>query len=181
MSEVIVAKRYAVALLELGQEQDKLLELKDEIETLQEIVETNPEFITFLSHPKVTHAERVAFIESVFVGFSERVIHTLQLLVERHRVTLIPLIAEQFIHAVGEVENTGVIRIDSAEELSDTQVESIRNSFKERLKKIDLQVQLNIDRSLMGGLKVSYENTVYDGTILNKLKRLEHNIRAVHN
>lgn len=181
MSEMIVAKRYAAALLELGREQNELLELRDEMQTLQKVVKTNPELITFLSHPKVTHAEQIAFIDSVFVGFSERVIHTLQLLVQRRRVTLIPLIAEQFIHAVGEVENTGTIRIDSAEELSSAQVELIRESFKERLKKLDLQVQLNIDRSLIGGLKVRYDNTVYDGTISNKLKRLEHNIRAVYN
>lgn len=176
MSEAVVAKRYADALFQLGNEQGKIEQLVEEFHVLKEVFETNSKLLTFLTHPRVNNAEKKQFIDEVFHDFSSDVVHTLKILAERHRIEIVPDIIDHFIHSVNDAKGIAEATVYSVRELTGAEKQELENTFAKRFNKQAIKLDNIVDPSIVGGIKLRIGNTIYDGTISGKLKRIERNI-----
>ncbi|HLR61477.1 MAG TPA: F0F1 ATP synthase subunit delta [Lentibacillus sp.] len=175
MSEV-VASRYAEALFQIGNETGKLEQLVEELHVLESIFVENEKLVPFLEHPRVDNEKKKQFINDVFQGFSDDILNTLYLLIERHRIGNVPDIINHFTRMVNDVKGIAEAKVYTVRELSEGEKEQLENTFAKRFNKQAVQLETIVDPSIIGGLKLRIGNTIYDGTISGKLKRIERSI-----
>lgn len=68
----LVSKTYGEALFELAVEEGKEEEFLQEIESLKEILDANPDFGKLMNHPKILKEEKLKVVEEVFKGHISR-------------------------------------------------------------------------------------------------------------
>lgn len=176
MSEAVAAKRYADALFQLANEKTVVEQFVEEFRTVNEVFQRNKDLYTFLKHPRVHNAKKKQFLDEVFQGLHKDVVNTLKLLVERHRVEIIPSIIDHFIHLVNDAKGIAEATVYSVRELSDLERSELEVSFAKRFNRSAIQLHNVVDPSLIGGIKIRMGNTIYDGSISGKLRRIERNI-----
>jgi F-type H+-transporting ATPase subunit delta len=176
MSEAVVAKRYADALFQLGNEKAVLDQYLEEFQTVKKVFDTNTNLIPFLKHPRIHHAEKKQFLDNVFQGLSADVVNTIKLLAERQRSEIIPSIIDHFIQLVNDAKGIAVATVYSVRELNDAEKNELENAFAKRFNKKSIQFENVVDPNIIGGVKIRLGNTIYDGSVSGKLRRIERNI-----
>lgn len=176
MSEAIVAKRYAEALFQLGEEKATLESLVEELLVVREVFQTNNKLYTFLKHPRINNEQKKQFLKEVFQGLQADVVNTIQLLVERHRVEITPSIIDHFIQLVNDAKGIAEATVYSVRKLSDTEKEALEKNLAKRFNKQAIKLENIVDSSIIGGLKIRLGNTIFDGSLSGKLRRIERNI-----
>lgn len=175
MSEV-VASRYAEALFQIGNENGTLEQLAEELRVLKTIFDENEKLVAFLEHPRVNHDKKRQFVNDVFQGFSENVLNTVKILTERHRIGSMPAIIDYFGRMVNDAKGIAEAKVYTVRQLSEGEKEQLEITFAKRFNKQAIKLDTIVDPSIIGGLKLRLGNTIYDGTISGKLKRIERNI-----
>lgn len=176
MSEAVVAKRYADALFQLANEKNHSETLMNELQIVKDLFKENEKLIEILNHPQISANDKQKIIDETFGSFDKDVVHTLKLLVTRHRIGNIVEIIDQVADVYNEASGIAVATVYSARELSNSEQEDIAVSFKKQLQKKEIKINNIIDPSVLGGLKIRVGNTIYDGTISSKLNQIKHNI-----
>ena len=180
MSEIVVAKRYADALFQLALEKSILDQLMDNLEVVRDVFQNNEELNAFLLHPRVNGEQKEQLVAASFKGLHTDVVNTVKLLVQRHRTLLIPSIVEAFIKRVNEAKGIEVATVYSVRELTADEKQNLKISFAERIGKTTLEFENIIDPSLVGGIKIRVGNTIYDGSVSGKLRRIERKIAVAN-
>lgn len=176
MSEAVVAKRYAEALYQIGSEKAILDTLEIDAGVVQEVFNQNKKLLMFLTHPRVENKKKKQFINEVFQGLSGDMLNTMKLLVERNRIDLMPFIVKQFIHFTNEAKGIAEATVFSVRPLSDSEIQKLSETFAKRFNKKAIKLENKVDPSIIGGIKLRMGNSIYDGSISGKLKRIERSI-----
>jgi len=95
----------------------------------------------------------------------------IRLLVENHRLTLLPEIAQLYEELRGTAEGTIEAEVTSAVELSALQQSAIAAGLKRRLKR-EVHLSTRIDPALVGGAVIRAGDLVIDGSVRGRLERL---------
>ncbi|APC49744.1 F0F1 ATP synthase subunit delta [Virgibacillus halodenitrificans] len=176
MSEAVVAKRYADALFQIGNEKTTIKQFGEDLLVVKEVFETNESLYTFLKHPRVNNEKKKQFLAEVFQGLHADVVNTLKILVERHRIEITSSIIDHFIQLVNDAKGSAAATVYSVRELSDAERKELEVSFAKRFNKQEIQLENVVDPSLIGGMKIRMGNTIYDGSVSGKLRRIEREI-----
>src|SRR5690625_5298955 len=128
MSVNVIAKRYAEALIQIGTDKDTLDTLVEQFTLVKNKLQENEQLIVYLKHPRIQEQEKLSFINKTFDQFETVVINTLKLLVERHRIEMIPSIIEQFISIVHEEKGIAEVTVQSVRELTEDRKSTRLNS-----------------------------------------------------
>ncbi|HZG71099.1 MAG TPA: F0F1 ATP synthase subunit delta [Chondromyces sp.] len=173
MSTSTVAKRYALALLQIAKEQKQLESMEEELRIVKEVFTNNQELLSILHSPKLTIVKKQELLRGVFASLSPYVVNTLLLLTERHREDEIAEVAEAYIQLANEERGIAEATVSSVRPLSDQEVAAISANFAGKVGKKSLRITNVVNPQLLGGIKVRIGNRIYDGSISGKLKRLE--------
>lgn len=172
MSNSVVAKRYADALFQLGREKNSLDQLVADFLEVRQIFTNDQKLNVFLKHPKIDNEKKKQFLADVFKGADPVVINTLKLLVDRHRTSTIPSIVDHLVALVNDTKGIADATVYSIRELNTDEKEQLQTSFAKRLGKRSVQITNVVDPKILGGMKIRVGNTIYDGTVSNKLNRI---------
>lgn len=176
MSDSVVAKRYASALFDLGQEKSKLDQFEEEIRTIRDVFRSNEQLLTFLKHPKIDLDKKKQLIKEAFQGFSQEVTNTLFLIIDRHREEIISDMSDWFIKLTNDARGIAEAEVYSVRELTKDEEKAIQDVFTKKLNVKALHIHNVIDPSILGGVKLKIGNRIYDGTVSGKLERIERNL-----
>ncbi|WP_181346775.1 F0F1 ATP synthase subunit delta [Thalassobacillus sp. CUG 92003] len=180
MSETIVAKRYADALFQLGDEHSQLDQFETELRTLRAVLQDNKKFVTFLKHPRISVDKKKQLISEAFQSFSPVIINTLKLLIDRHREEIFPELAEQFIARMNDAKGIAEADVYSVRELGEEEKKQVSTVFAQKLGKKTLLLNNIVDPSLLGGIKLRVGNRIYDGSVSGKLERIERKLVSAY-
>ncbi|GEN89560.1 F0F1 ATP synthase subunit delta [Oceanobacillus sp. FSL W8-0428] len=181
MSSAVVAKRYADALFRLGVEQQKLEQFAADLKVVKPVFQNDKKLAKFLTHPKIDNAKKKQLVVEAFQGLDKTVLNTLQLLVDRHRTSIIPTIIDEYISLVNDAKGMADATVYSTRSLSDEEKSQLERSFAVRLGKSAVQLNNIVDPSILGGVKIRVGNTIYDGTVKGKLNRISRSIVSANN
>ena len=92
-------------------------------------------------------------------------------LAERHRMTLLPEVANLYENYKRESEAQLLVKVTSAIALDTTQMEQLKASLKRRFKR-EIELETQVDASLLGGAVIDTGNEVIDGSARGRLARL---------
>lgn len=176
MSESVAARRYAEALFQIGNEKASIDSFVKELRILREVFQDNKQLYTFLKHPRIDNKRKQQFLEEVLQGLETDIINTIKILVERDRTEIIPSISDHLIQMVNDAKEIAEAKVYSVRKLSDKEIEGLQHNFAKLLNKQTIEFENIIDPTLIGGLKIRVGNTVFDGTINGKIKRIERSI-----
>ncbi|UOQ94954.1 F0F1 ATP synthase subunit delta [Halobacillus shinanisalinarum] len=169
----IIAKRYATALFQLGQEQSKLDVIETELRALHVIFKGNKGLVQFLKHPRLTVDEKKQLLSDSLKDFSKETVHTLMLLIDRHREEIMIDMIDHFILKMNDLKGIADATVYSVSELSDVEKQRISATFAPKVGKRSLNLTNVIDTSIIGGIRLRVGNRIFDGSVSGKLSRIE--------
>ncbi|WP_027408021.1 F0F1 ATP synthase subunit delta [Anoxybacillus tepidamans] len=173
MNKEVVAKRYALALFQIAKEQQLLDQFEEEIRVVQQVFAEQSEFLSVLTHPKLSLEKKKSLIKETFAALSTTLQNTLMLLLDRHRIDIVAQLAEEFIALVNEARGVAEATVYSVRALTEDEKQALSQVFAAKVGKASLRIHNVIDPSLIGGVKLRIGNRIYDGSVSGKLERLQ--------
>ncbi|WP_042354357.1 F0F1 ATP synthase subunit delta [Bacillus rubiinfantis] len=173
MSNTTVAKRYALALLQIAKEKQLLEPIMEDLRVVKEVTGYTPELKAVLHSFKLTKEAKKAVLTSAFSSVNQYVLNTLLVLVDRHREDNIEAVIDEFLQLANEEMGVAAADVYSTRQLSDAEREAISAIFAAKIGKKSLYIKNFVDSDLLGGLKLRIGNRIYDGSLRGKLDRLE--------
>jgi len=178
MKEKIIAKRYAEGFLRhikttIGFEQglNELFELKT-------VLRENPELKDFLENQSIGSEKKAALLDTVLHDvFSDDLRNFTTLLIEKSRIhQLIDVIDYcRTTYAHGEAQDA---LITTTYPLDLDVLQHIKQTFEKKVnRKLNMYVEL--DPNLLGGVKVMIGHTLFDGSVQGKLDKLRNKLHAL--
>ena len=109
--------------------------------------------------------------------FQLSVVHWLNLLVDSHRLVILPQIGALFVELYDQHQGIKKVHLQSARPLSASEVVQIQQSIERRFK-TKVTMELQVDRALTGGFKVCIGSLVWNGSIQNSIAQLGDSLRG---
>jgi F-type H+-transporting ATPase subunit delta len=176
----LVSTTYADALFETGTEENTIDTLYDEALAVRQILKENPDFLRLMNHPKILREEKEQIMESVFKGrLSDEFTGFLKIIVANKRYSDIEAIIGQFILKVKEYKHIGVAHVTTPIELNDRQKEAVRNKLLDTTDYVSMEMNYEIDESLIGGMVIRIGDRVVDSSIKTKLEGLTRELISI--
>ena len=178
MSNELVAKRYANALFEIASEQNLVETVEHDLQVVKKEYVENNELNKFLQHPGITKESKKSVLNDTFASISETVLNLVCLLVDRQRLNIIPNLVTEYVNIANETRNIADATVYSVKAMSSEELDKIGALFASKLGKNSIRITNEIDPSLIGGYKVRVGNRIFDGSLKNKLVRIERELIA---
>lgn len=177
MQDGRVGRRYARALFGAAQKLDVVPSVEDDLNLIVGISERDASFRHFLLSPHASREQKHTLIDKVF---SDRVtaltMQVLRVMLEKRRETELKSVRDEFVKLRLTFANVVKATIASAEELSPEQKNALVAKLTSTLNKT-IEPEFRVDPHLIGGVKVTYDNNVLDGSVRGTLARLREVLR----
>jgi len=175
MDQAIV-KTHSKYLFDLTIEADKVLEYEREAVISTEVLRSDKALMKVFNHPAISESRKVTLVLNTFEGqlsktfldFFKKVIS------EGHEAHLLDIF-ENFLDEILEHKGTAIVEVVSAVELTEEQLESIKDRLSENLKK-QVELDVRIDPSIIAGFKVRIDDHVVDGTAKTQMADIKNSI-----
>ena len=178
MKQIVIAKKYAHALFAESQAKNELRAAQQGLDEFIRIARLRGSLKAILSHPFIAPDEKKRMIHSALGEYATPLLERfLQLLVSRHRLDLLFIIALEFQNEVDRFMNMKSLQVRTAFPMSEVQQKELQVKLEKWLKsKVRMQVQ--VDPALIGGLLIQTRDHVLDQSLKGQLKKLEHQLTA---
>ncbi|MED4828848.1 F0F1 ATP synthase subunit delta [Bacillus atrophaeus] len=173
MSGSAVSKRYASALFDIALESSQINEIEEELKVVKEVFQNEKALNDVLNHPKVPAAKKKELIQNAFGSIAQPVLHTIFLLIDRHRTSIVPDLTDEFVKLANKVRQTEDAIVYSVKPLTDAETASLSQVFAKKAGVASLRIRNEVQTDLIGGVKVRIGNRIFDGSVSGKLERIE--------
>ena len=172
-----VARRYARALCALAREEGRVEEVRRELDSLCEVLEGNAELDRAVRRPLFPSAQRRRVLRSVCerLGASDTLRRFCSFLVDQRRVVELARIRDEYAELADELAGRMRARVVSASPLSEAQRERLCRALAARTGR-QLELDLEVDASLLGGAVATVGSLVFDGSLRTQLEQLRANL-----
>ena len=181
MARTAAARRYAKALFALAREEGRVDAVRGELDALAALFERAPELQAALFQPLHPAAQRRGVLESVArrLSSSESVRNFYAFLVDQRRIVDFPTIRAEYVRLADAAAGRVPARVRSARALDDGQRERLRRALNARTG-LDVDLEVELDESLVGGLVARVGDVVFDGSIRTHLEQMRSNLSRGH-
>ena len=167
--------RYANGLFSIALEENKVDLYRKRIKMIKNVIEENDDFLHLLSSCFISNEEKDEIIDKVFKSEEEYIRNFIKIIFINKRGNCLIKILNEFIKTCNENLNIKDGVIYSVNKLSNEQIEKIQESLSTRLN-CKVELTNSLDEKLLGGVKVSIEDKIFDGSIKNKLEKLKESL-----
>jgi len=178
-----VAAVYAEALIGAAEKAGRTKAVLAELDWLvRDVLEAHPGFEGVLASALVSHEEKLGVLDRVFARrVSTLLLNFLKVLSRRGRLECLRAVQRAAHRRCDELRGRVRVRIATAAPLADALAAGIEDRLRAKLGAEPI-LQRRVDPSLIGGLVVQVEDTVFDGSVANRLKRLRQQMidRSAH-
>jgi F-type H+-transporting ATPase subunit delta len=172
-----VARVYAQAFLNAAGNVGVADPLEELTSFLDDVLRPNPQFARLLTSELTTREEKLGFIQRVVEPrASEFFTNYLRVLARHERLDLLPLNVGEAWNEQERREGKRRVTLRSATPLSSEQLDRIAGRLKGALPYQPVLIP-RTDESLLGGMVIQVEDTVYDGSLRTRLNNLRDRLR----
>jgi F-type H+-transporting ATPase subunit delta len=173
MARAAAARRYAKALFSLAREENRLSEVREELAQLGKLIAGNSELRAVLFQPLHPVSERRAVLRALgdTLGASPLLRNFQSFLVEQRRLVDWLEIEKEYGRLADAAAGLTHARVTSASPLSQAQRERLQRALEGKSGG-RVQLELEIDPTLVGGVVAQVGDLVYDGSLRTQLRQL---------
>lgn len=173
-----LARRYARALLDIGQEEKQLRRILTEVEGFEGMLASTAEIREMLFAAHLNRRDKAEWLDAAVakLGFLPTTRNFLLLLVDKERMEVLPQILVELRIMVEELEGIERVEVTSPAGLSAAQRDQLSAAIAAKTgKKIELEEK--IDPAVLGGMVVKVGSTVYDGSVRTQIHQIRENLQ----
>ena len=169
MSAYKIAKRYAVALLDICDSNESAETILSQLNAISEVV-GDKQVELFLANPEVSKDKKLDLVLELGkqVNANDLLVKFFRVLSEASRLELLSILNGPFEEILFERNNTVKATVTSVVEMSDSDLASVKSKIETVVGKKVLLEQV-VDTSILGGLVVRVGNNILDLSLKNKL------------
>lgn len=173
MSVSVIAKRYARALVLLGQERNALDRFREELGRLVQAFAVEKRLGLLLQSPSLPTAKKEAVLADLvaLLQLSGEISNFLGLLQSKDRLRYLPQIEREFSRLADEASGVQRVQVHTAVALQDGERNALSASLAARSGR-QIVLEEHCDPALIGGLQVELDGQVLDGTVRTQLQRI---------
>ncbi len=178
MKNLILAKRYARALLTIGQEDKNYKKYGEELDVFVKFLQENPELENAISNPRYPLDNRRNILKIVVqkLELSPAIQRFLALVLEKKRMPYIASICECYHKLVDDLENISRAKIISAVPLEQKALTSITKAL-EKIVGRKIVAETETDPDIIGGVVAKVGDLVLDGSVRTQLLNIKENLK----
>ena len=170
----VIARRYATALLEIGVETNSLDAIVDEVQRAAKTYEGSAELRTALADPMVAIQAKKAILEDIAakLQLGQTTKNIMAMLLDRRRIQALPPISAR-LREMADAKR-GILRAEvlTAMPLPEEYFEKLQREL-ERITGRKVALDRKLDPSLISGVMVRLGDTIYDGSLVARLKQMK--------
>ena len=172
-----ISRVYADALFGAAKDAGRLDEVHDQLAAFADAVSENREMSVYLFSPYFSSSEKKEGIAKAVEGADPLLTNFLDLLVEKHRMPAIFRIRKDFDALWARERRLLEVTVTSAVDLDPEIAAKIGGEIERQTgQTVDLSVE--VDPDVLGGLVVQVGNMVLDASVKNRLEKLRKNVAA---
>ncbi len=171
------ARTYGGSLYELARDEGLTERILDQLDMCAGILDETPEYMRLLATPSVTkEARRRAVDESFGTQVHPYLAGFMKLLVDRGEIRQFPACVRAYRERYNEDNGILEVNVTTAVELTGSAREKLLTKLSQMFgKKIVLATK--IDPAVLGGMRLECAGKRYDGTVRDRLDRIERGLR----
>jgi F-type H+-transporting ATPase subunit delta len=171
--------QYANALADIALAQGAAVPVTQQLKDFAAAYASSAELRNFLASPAVSKTEKRGVAEKISarLGASKIVRNFLFVVIDHQRTPLLPEISESFQNVVRERQGVAEAEILSPTALNDSQKKEMTQTL-EKLTGKNVETKFSLDTNLLGGVLVRVGDTIYDGSLRNRLNGLRERLAA---
>lgn len=171
-------KVYGGALYALAQEEHLEDVLLEEMDTICASLKENPDYLRLIDSRSISKAERLSMLDVAFIGrINAYLLNFMKILCERNGFSQIHACREAYVRCYNEDKGIVPAKAVSATEMSDEQRRRLVEALEKKTGK-RVQLTLDVDPQLRGGLRVEMEGYRYDNTVASRMDQLRRALQA---
>lgn len=174
----LVAKRWALALMELAQEDENISkeDILDDLREISETIDSSEELSNVINNPSISTEEKQVVLCKLFQNSIMPIVYNFIFALNlRKRVSIINEIAAEFEKELEKIKNITRVNVTSAIELNDERKEQIKAKISEKLSK-EVIVNWGVDADIIAGLIFNIDELIIDNSVRHKLEDLSKEI-----
>ncbi len=173
MSVQRIASRYAKSLLDLSVERNDLETVADDVDYVLGSLQSRDLYLLIKS-PIINPGKKKAIFKRLYDDALSPTINSfLHIMLRKGRENLLPEILEAFKSQYREIKKISTVTLRTAVELEPETVDAIRNTLKQSgATKDNIEMEVEVDPSLIGGFTLEFEGKEYDSSLAHKLREL---------
>lgn len=168
-----VTMPYAKALMDIAQDNGVTDHVGNEVAGLLDLLRNSGDLSQFLGNPLIDPEAKKGVLRQIAEGqVNPAVVSVLMVLVDRNRIMYLEGVLEQYQALLRELKQTVLADVTSAVELSEEQTATIRERVAALSGAQNVELSVQIDPSLLGGLIVKVGSQVIDASLRGQLRRI---------
>ncbi|MEQ8237032.1 MAG: F0F1 ATP synthase subunit delta [Syntrophomonadaceae bacterium] len=173
-----VARRYAEAFFSIAREANKIDEFSTELGKIVQSIKETEGLGEYFAHPLAPAKEKKELANKLFAQVvSPMTLNFLLLVIDKKRETYLELIHQEYEDMADDSRNIKKAELISAMPVSDQDVQILADNLSRSTGKT-IKLDLSVDPTMIGGLKIRVGDKIIDASVAKKLEMLKKNLTA---
>lgn len=169
----MIAFEYAKAIFELASENNKHEVINDNFSLFLKLIRDNPDYLKILTFPNISIENKKESIKKTLIGFDELFINFLFVLIDKHRLSVVEEIGQEYARLERQINNVTKVDVYSAQKLTKEETKLIHAKLESLIEGQEILINNVVDSSLIGGIKAVYDGKEIDFSLSKKLTDLK--------
>jgi F-type H+-transporting ATPase subunit delta len=169
-----MAGRYATALFELANDEKAVDQVQADLKAFDSLVADSPDLTRLVRSPVFSAEDQAKALVAVLekAGIKGIAANFLRVIAANRRLFAVRDIIRGFNALVAKHKGEVTAEVTVAEKLNDARMNEIRDALKQVTGK-DVQIDVTVDPSIIGGLKVKVGSRMVDASLRTKLNSIK--------
>ena len=167
-----IIRKYAQLLYKVAVKEDDINQTSVHLQNIKSILKSVPELNQLLITRRVQVQDKIIMLKNILGDkISDIEMDLMVLLMENGHMMLLGEVVKRFDYLKDKDSEIIKVQITSSSRLSDDEVQRISLNIENKIqKKVD--VTMETDTSIVGGIKLRVGNTLIDGSVSNYLQKM---------
>jgi F-type H+-transporting ATPase subunit delta len=174
MADSRIASRYAKALLDLGIEQNNLMDLFNDMSVIKEAL-SNRDFNLFVKSPIIKADKKQSVFRVIFgENINKTTLAFFDILTRKSREIYFPEIVSSFIDQYKKFNKITEVKLTTATPLGQSAIDSINKVLLESsVTDEKVEIETAVDADLIGGFVIELGDKLYDASVAHQLEQVK--------
>jgi len=169
-----LAGRYAKSLIDLAIEQNQLDAVYSDMQYLQSICKSSPQFVAMMRSPVIGADKKLKVLDALTEGkVSQLTVLFNKLLVSKTREEYLVEIVHAFIEQYNHMKGIHTVKLTTATAVSEELKQSIIGKIKAETSLQNIELETIVKESLIGGFVLEFNNNLVDASIERDLRDIK--------